>query len=106
GNDRGIRAIRILPWTENVEVSQRDPTEPANARQNSCIHFVDGFGGSVGREGSARSLFDFWETVIASIHGAARGEDKSFDLGVPRRNQHVQETGDVVMMATDGVGQR
>jgi len=103
GDDGGVGAIGVLARAENVELAQADGLELVGSGKGLGVEFVNGFGGGVWRKDASGFVFHFGGGRIVAINGAAGGKNHSADFGVAGCNQHIDETGDVAVVAGHGL---
>ena len=71
-NHGGIRAVGVLPGTENVEVTQGHGLETVGGRKRLAVQFGGQLGRSIGRNGQRQVAFEFRRGRPVAV-GAARG---------------------------------
>ena len=92
GNHGGVVPMRILPRTENIEITQAHRRETVTSGENLRIQFIDVFGHRVGRERIANHMLNLGQARVVSIGGTACGIDHATDAGIFGRDQHVQKS--------------
>ena len=102
-NHSRIGPVRILPATEHVEVTEAYGLQPVQGGEHIGIQLVDKLGDGIRRQGAADVVLHLGQFLAVSVRGGAGGIDKALHALVPRRDQHVQETVDVVRVGVDRI---
>ena len=98
-----ISPVRILPAAEHVEVTEADGLQPVQGGEHIGIQLVDELGDGIWRQRPADVVLHLGQFLAVPIRGGAGGIDEALHAFVPRRDQHVQETVDVVRIGVDRV---
>ena len=102
-NHGRIGPVRVLPAAKHVEVAQADGLQPVQGGEYIGIQLVDELGDGIRRQGAADVVLHLGQFLAVPVRRGAGGIDKALHAFVPRRDQHVQETVDVVRVGVDRV---
>ena len=97
-----IRARRILPWSEDVEVTQAHAVEPHRLGVDPHVMLAGQFSGGVGAQRLGQHLLVFRQFDRVTVGAARRREHESAHARQPGRLEHVDRGGRAAFVRASG----
>ena len=100
---RRIGAIRVLPGTKDVEVTEPDGLKTINIEEHPRIEFIHILGHRIGRQRLSNHALHLGQTGMIAISGTRCSIHKPGYAAIARCDEHVEKARDVVFVGQRGV---